>query len=633
MQINFKKKLKGFLILTVIFYSYQAFATNYYVSSLIGDDKNNGLSDKNPFYSIQKAADLTNPGDTVFVMNGTYVNSCDGCDVVVINRSGNAANWIVYINYPGHLPLLHFNSWGGFIINDGAAYIEINGFNIQGNIANETLANALLQNSSCGNPNNLAYESKYNGNGISTEGRANGFSTGHPHHIHLLNNKIFECGGAGISAIQSDYVTSENNIIYNNCWHTLFGASGISYYQNWDLDNNTSTYKMIIRNNKLFGNRLYVPWIGCCCISDGNGVIIDDAKNTQNNSPIGPYKGKTLVTNNISFNNGGSGMHAYSSENVDFVNNTLFQNSQSTELDGEIFANASNNVNILNNIIYPINNNVANQQQADYSNNNAVYDYNNYFNTNAIVMNGTHDVIGDPKFVNPVLDLSAADFHILSGSAAIGKGSSNLAPSTDFDNNKRNLTAIDIGAYQFISNILPINISALTAVCGNNQTQLQWKVYSASNIKSYSIQGSVDGINWITLHQIDNTTSTNEQTYLYNLPTNVNEVYRVAVNNSNASTIAQYTNVVNPKCSNKNIFEVYPNPFISAIEIAWPDTIPAGKWILTNAAGQILLTKIVAIGSSRYQQFNFAYLAAGNYFLAFISNDGTKWVQKLNKIK
>ena len=46
----------------------------YYVSG-IGKDGNDGLSTNTAFQTIQKAADLVKPGDTVLVMNGLYKNT------------------------------------------------------------------------------------------------------------------------------------------------------------------------------------------------------------------------------------------------------------------------------------------------------------------------------------------------------------------------------------------------------------------------------------------------------------------------------------------------------------------------------------------------------------------------------
>lgn len=65
-------------------------------------------------------------------------------------------------------------------------------------------------------------------------------------------------------------------------------------------------------------------------------------------------------------------------------------------------------------------------------------DYNGIPSLNGIMGN----LVGDPRFV------SATDFHITSGSAAIGAGSPLLAPADDFDGNFRPSSSIDIGAFQ-----------------------------------------------------------------------------------------------------------------------------------------------------------------------------------------
>jgi len=186
-------------------------AANYYVSALSGNDGNSGCSPAHALYTINAAARKTLPGDTVFVMNGTY-RTCDADtlkNVVVITTSGDAKGWIVYKNYKGHKPTIVFKGWAGIRLDNGASYIEINGFTIRGNNRYVLLNNALNQPCSCNNPR-LATESylpQYNGTGISADGR-NGR---HSHHLRLCNNVIYECGESGISLIQADCCIIDNN--------------------------------------------------------------------------------------------------------------------------------------------------------------------------------------------------------------------------------------------------------------------------------------------------------------------------------------------------------------------------------------------------------------------------------------
>ena len=88
---------------------------------------------------------------------------------------------------------------------------------------------------------------------------------------------------------------------------------------------NKTTYKNFITRNICYDNENFIPFDASGKITDGNGIIVDGNKNSQHPG-VASYRGRTLVGNNLCYNNGGTGMHSYSSANVDFINNTaLFQ--------------------------------------------------------------------------------------------------------------------------------------------------------------------------------------------------------------------------------------------------------------------------------------------------------------------
>ena len=128
-------------------------AKNYYVSAAATGTMDGSLA--HPYSTIQAASDTTGPGDTVFVMNGTYTNSWWNGNVVNITRSGTPSSWIVYKSYSGNHPKLQFNGWARLYIT-GASYIEINGFEIIGN--NSALDSA------------TAYADRADGNNCATSG-------------------------------------------------------------------------------------------------------------------------------------------------------------------------------------------------------------------------------------------------------------------------------------------------------------------------------------------------------------------------------------------------------------------------------------------------------------------------------
>jgi len=171
-------------MLTTIFSS----ATNYYVNPT-GSNSNNGLSPASAKDDIEYAGLLTAPGDTVFVMNGTYTWANPNSNVVNIYNSGTASNWIVFINYPGHQPVIKSKNWAGISLQ-GADYIEVNGFKIIGNADSVTLAYAQSQQTNLNNPIT-------SGNGIGCDKEFNNPSN-FCHHIIIRNCTISKCPGAGI---------------------------------------------------------------------------------------------------------------------------------------------------------------------------------------------------------------------------------------------------------------------------------------------------------------------------------------------------------------------------------------------------------------------------------------------------
>src|SRR6185437_10176985 len=114
--------------------------TIYYVSSIIGADKNAGTSASAPLASLQAAANLVKPGDTVEVMNGTYTAPQGGA-VVAITKSGTASAPITFEAAAGQTPIIDTTGgWEGIQIQ--ASYIVVRGFTVVGNAAHYNVAQA-----------------------------------------------------------------------------------------------------------------------------------------------------------------------------------------------------------------------------------------------------------------------------------------------------------------------------------------------------------------------------------------------------------------------------------------------------------------------------------------------------------
>ncbi len=391
----------------------------FYVSPT-GDDAFDGRTEQTALATPQRAVAAAQPGDIILLMEGTWPADRSP---VAFHRGGTPSAWISLKNYPGHHPLLLNESWNCIGIGNGSraspstgpavAYIEVRGLHIRGNadFADRKYPEALNKP-----------DGRTNGNGISVEGR---FERNAPHHLRFADNLVEYNSGGGIGCLESDWVTIENNISRNNCWWMIYAGSGISILGASNFDATEGNYKHLVRNNITSGNRCFLKWEALDRISDGNGIILDVNARTEDR-PTGRFLGRTLVQGNLSFSNGGSGIHAYRADHVDIINNTAWMNSVSPELQyGQIFAGEADDVRIINNILVAP---VANPGEKPEPVNGAhqctrvVYAHNLYFGGNDSPVMGEGDRTGDPRFVHASADPATADFRLQAGSPALRAG-------------------------------------------------------------------------------------------------------------------------------------------------------------------------------------------------------------------
>ena len=296
--------------------------TTYYVSSQIGNDNNAGTSATAPLATLQTAANVVKPGDTVQVMNGTYTGGA-GADVVDITTSGTASAPITFMTAPGQTPVIDSTDcWNA--INIKASYIVIDGFTVVGNAATITQQDALA-NSSPG-------KAHYDGNGIAVLAS----------HVTVENCTVHDEPGGGIFTSGVDYVQILNNIVYNNAHWSAYGNSGISVGASVNLDTAAGAH-FVISGNTVYNNAELVPEYRANAITDGEGIILDSNSG---------YTSEMLVQNNTVYGNGGPGIEAFLTDNAVIAGNTIYgNNTQNLQApsNAQIFINQSNNVTVTNN--------------------------------------------------------------------------------------------------------------------------------------------------------------------------------------------------------------------------------------------------------------------------------------------
>ncbi len=300
--------------------------TTYYVSSIIGSDKNAGTSSSAPLASLQAAENVVKPGDTVEVMNGTYTGPAGG-NVLTISTSGTASAPITFEAAPGATPVINSSgSWQGIEID--ASYITINGLTVVGDAANYNLASATAGYGT-GNAD-------LDGNGIAaTSGKL-------IHNIIIENNTVYNEPGGGIGIGDGDYLQILNNNVHDNAHWSAFGDSGISIAGSQNFDNGPAPH-IIIEGNTSINNSELVPEYRAGAITDGEGIILDSNDG---------YTGGFLVENNTTSGNSGPGIEAFFSDNALITGNTTtgdLTNPVSVS-EGEILINQSTGDTVTNNV-------------------------------------------------------------------------------------------------------------------------------------------------------------------------------------------------------------------------------------------------------------------------------------------
>jgi parallel beta-helix repeat protein len=431
-----------------------ALATTFYVAPApVGQNSADGLTEATALDTPQAAINKAFSGDTILLRGGNYPVGVGAMSFDSARHRGSDTSWLTIKNYPGEQPVFKWSrataNYCAIWLTD-AAYVEISGLTLVGWNDEITLSEAQADTTA---------SLIFNAVGIQADGRDGTVtrdSTNRPHHFHIIGNTIRNFSGGGISFIQSDYLELSGNTVEDCSWYSIWAGSGISIWQAWNFDSTNADYRIRVTGNRLYGNKALVIWQSRGYLSDGNGLIIDDFRNTQNSSPRGAYSGRTLVANNLAVNNGGSGIHTYESDNVDVVHNTAYFNGQVLDY-GEIFALDSGNIRIVNNICVARPDRAINKQSSasanvDYRGNLYLGGYANgaYYSAN--------NTFADPAFLNPALDLATSNFRPGPASPAIDTGLTTLSGvsypwvaqlTTDITDGSRNrASGPDLGAYE-----------------------------------------------------------------------------------------------------------------------------------------------------------------------------------------
>ena len=148
-------------------------------------------------------------------------------------------------------------------------------------------------------------------------------------------------------------------------------------------------------------------------LTDGNGIIYDTCRG----------EGATLIENNLCYDNGGRGIHAFMSDNITIRHNTVYQNGR-THGDAGIRPVGCNNVKIDDNIIVGRPGQIFDNDGQLGAN--VAYHHNFLFGYKSVtdppvLADPTNQIGLDPQFINATTDPTKANFHLRPGSPAVSR--------------------------------------------------------------------------------------------------------------------------------------------------------------------------------------------------------------------
>ncbi len=389
----------------------------FYVSPTLGRDDNDGQTKDTAWASLQTALDRLSPGQTLFLMGGAYQGEIQrGLSHFLLTVSGTPDAWIRVTAAPGEAPTLIAEQ--GNALEISGSYVEISGLEVLG------------QGFGAGNDYGWGLLVRNN------------------HHVRLLGNEISGMPVGGITSVEASNFEVVANVVHDNSFWGTEQGSGISMWHSVDAGTEPADdgYHNRIIGNIAYRNenKVFSEWRDYDVITDGNGIIIDQADETG-------YTGRTLVANNIVFDNGGRGILVLESSRVDVVHNTTFHNGRTEGLEGgsvELAAGRAHDVRFLNNLAWSRPGSPA----ATVVETTNIVSGGNVFVTDS--QSGTYSesdlvITNDPGVVLASVDPTVADFRPRPDSRLIGRALT-VAPalSQDADLRRRPSVGADVGAYE-----------------------------------------------------------------------------------------------------------------------------------------------------------------------------------------
>jgi len=281
--------------------------TTYYVEKS-GNDNNSGTISA-PFQTIQKAANVVKPGDTVIVGDGSYTSS--GETIVTLSRSGTDGSPITFKskNKFGAVFDGRDNATdNGFVFNN-VSYVNLRDFEFEGfafwtihaRVGSHHLE---ITGNHIHDIGRLCTSTTYGLVGCYLEQVSDVvFSRNILHDIGRYANGENGCSNSNTNYKNHDhglYLNGVTNVVANN--NLFYNIKGQSVHI-YSYNNKSSSNVKIVNNTFAFGNKYYVAGHIMMWGSLSNAVIANNIFYSQFGSGLQVYQGSFTYSNVVIKNN------------------------------------------------------------------------------------------------------------------------------------------------------------------------------------------------------------------------------------------------------------------------------------------------------------------------------------------
>jgi hypothetical protein len=228
-----------------------------------------------------------------------------------------------------------------------------------------------------------------------------------------------------------------------------------------------------------------------------------------------------------------------------------------------------------------------------------------------ITIAGTSSMIG--SFISKNGSIAMGEGASLKGRILTGDGAISI-------NNIESIALPECGCYQYYP--LPIDLLSFSGECLSNQIRLNWETATETNNDYFSIERSMDGINWSEVGKINGAgNSSSSRKYFLDDENQYNDVSYYRLKQHDFSGISRtFSPISVQKCLNSNeaALSIYPNPARNAININFNgDVAQIANSTIVDLSGRNMYQSSIyqsSINTDNYQD--------GLYFLQLNLNSG-----------